>query len=76
MPACRETAHCDFVRQHMPLGGVFPHKADGLCQLTQGHVILRLFTDGIVQHSGVIPRRRKLQRYRVALPGTDMNITA
>ena len=46
----------------MPLGRVLPHKTNSLGQLAQRHVVLCLFADGVVQHSGVVPRRRKLQR--------------
>ena len=60
----------------MPLGRVLPHKTNSLGQLAQRHVVLCLFADGVVQHSGVVPRRRKLQRHRVALTGTHMGIAA
>lgn len=60
----------------MPLGRVLSHKTDSLGQLAQRHVVLCLFADGVVQHSGVVPRRRKLQRHRVALAGTHMGIAA
>ena len=76
MSARRKAAYCDLFRQDMPPGRVLPHKADGLCQLAQRQTVLRLFADGVVQHSGMISRCCKLQCHRVALPGADVGIAA
>ena len=69
MPARRKAAHRNFIRQHMPLGRILPHKADGRRQLPQGQAVFRLITDGVAQHCGVVARRRKLQGHGVALAG-------
>ena len=76
MPARRKAAHRDLIRQHMPLGRILPHKADGRRQLPQGQAVFRLITDGVAQHCGVVARRRKLQGHGVALAGAQMAVAA
>ena len=76
MPAGRKAAQSDLIRQNIPLFCVLPHKADGLCQLPHGQRIPGALPYCVVQHRRVIPDRRKLQRYGVALPGADVGIAA
>ena len=76
MPARRKAAQSDLIRQNIPLFCVLPHKANGLCQLPHGQRIPGALPYCVVQHRRVIPGRRKLQRYRVALPGADVGIAA
>ena len=76
MPAGRKTAQSDLIRQNIPLRRVLPHKTDGLCQLPHGQRVPGVLPYRVVQYRRVVPRRRKLQRYGVALPGADVIIAA
>ena len=76
MPARRKAAHRNFVRQHMPLGRILPHKADGRRQLPQGQAVRCIVPHGVAQHCGVVARRRKLKGHGVALAGAQMAVAA
>ena len=76
MPARRKAARRNFVRLHMPCGGVLPHKADGRRQLPQGQAVRCIVPHGVAQHCGVVARRRKLQGHGVALAGAHMAVAA